>query len=115
LGLYFENATPSTVWVVYGHPSSYSWCNLGWYKKGWYKVDPGSTVKVWSGWIGGETFMYYAEDDFGHVWAGTHHTFVPWDAFYLCWEDTSGAGEVAGFRYFYLGGVYMDYTKRLVL
>jgi hypothetical protein len=115
MGLYFENATPSPVWVVYAHPSSYPQCDFGWYKKGWYQVAPGTTAKVWSGAIGGHSFMYYAEDDFGHVWAGPYHAFVPSDAFYLCWEDESGSGRVSGFRYFHVDVIYLDYTKRLVL
>jgi uncharacterized membrane protein len=115
MGLYFENATPSPIWVAYGHSSEYSWCDAGWYKKGWYKVGPGSTAKVWSGSIGGHCFVYYAEDDFGHVWAGPYTTFVPWNAFYLCWEDQSGAGKVLGFRYFCVPWIYLNYTKRLIL
>jgi hypothetical protein len=115
MGLYFENATPSTVWVVYGHPSTTPWCDAGWYKTGWYEIAPESTVKVWSGWIGGHSFEYYAEDDFGHVWAGEDLTFVPWDTFYLCWEDQMFPGKTQGLRWFYVGGVYVDYTKRLVL
>jgi hypothetical protein len=115
MGLYFENATPHTVWVTYGHQSSASWCDVGWYKKGWYKIAPASTAKVWSGWIGGHDFTYYAEDDFGHVWAGPYGTRVPWDAFYLCWEDTSGSDRYLGFRYFVVGWAYADYTKRLIL
>ncbi len=116
MGLYFRNNTPSTVWVFFGHPSSWPQCDLGWYKKGWYKIGPSSTAKVWSGTIGGHSFCYYAEDAHGHVWAGPYHTFAPWKAFYLCWEDTmSGGGKVVGTRYFHVSWWYLNYTKVLVL
>jgi uncharacterized membrane protein len=116
MGLYFENATPNTVWVTYGHPSTTPWCDAGWYKKGWYQVAPGAEAKVWSGSIGGHSFMYYAEDDFGHAWAGEYHAWVSWNSFYLCWEDQSTPpGAVVGFRHFVVPWPYLDYTKRLIL
>ena len=51
----------------------------------------------------------------GHVWAGPYTSFVPWDAFYLCWEDQMDPGKVQGFRWFHVGWAYLNYTKRLIL
>jgi hypothetical protein len=115
MGLYFQNTTPSTIWVAYAYYAP--GCEgEDWAKKGWYTVGAGSTVKVGSGWVGGNCFLYYAEDNAGHVWSGPYNTFVPFTAFEWCWNTAStGAGDTVGFRYFCVGLQYLDYTKRLLL
>jgi hypothetical protein len=116
MGLYFQNGTSQTVWVVFGYYSPGCEGGVDWAKKGWYPISPGSTVKVWSGWVGGNCWLYYAEDDFGHHWSGPYQTFVPWNAFDWCWTTAStGGGETVGFRYWCVDWYYMDYTKRLIL
>jgi hypothetical protein len=116
MGLYFKNGTPSTVWVVFGYYSPGCEGGVDWSKKGWYGIAPGATAKVWSGWVGGHCWLYYAEDDFGHVWSGPYHTFVPWNAFDWCWNTAStGGGEDVGFRYWCVNWNYIDYTKKLIL
>ena len=115
MGLYFHNKTNSPVWVVYAEyaPDCGDEGGVKWRKKGWYKVSSGKTVKVWSGWAGGDKFFFYAEDDFGHIWAGQYFTFVPWNAFNWCWNTASNNGTTVGLRKIY--GSNMDYTINLVL
>jgi len=116
MGLYFKNGTSSPIWVAYGYSAPGCEGGVDWAKKGWYNAAPGATVKVWSGWAGGRCWLYYAEDNAGHVWAGPYKTFVPDNAFDWCWNTASTAsGETAGFRYFCVGWQYMDYTKTLVV
>jgi hypothetical protein len=70
-------------------------------KKGWYQVLPGNTVKVWSGWAGGEKFFYFAEDDVGHTWGNGDSDFftrVPENAFEWCWDTGSSASRTVGLR-----------------
>jgi hypothetical protein len=115
MGLYFHNKTNATLWVVYAdyEPDCEDEGGVKWEKNGWYKVIPGKTVKVWSGWAGGNKFFFYAEDDFGHVWAGGFFTHIPWVAFSWCWATSSSSGRTLGLRKFFASN--MDYTINLVL
>jgi hypothetical protein len=63
MGLYFKNATVSPVWVVYGREAPGCEGGVDWAKAGWYEIAPAATVKVRSGWVGGDCWMYYAEDE----------------------------------------------------
>lgn len=115
MGLYFHNKTSATLWIVYAHyrPECVEDGGVKWEKKGWYKVTPGNTVKVWSGWAGGEKFFFYAEDHVGHVWAGPFFTDIPWSAFEWCWQTGSNMARTLGMRKFFASN--MDYTVNLVV
>jgi Protein of unknown function (DUF1036) len=115
VGLYFKNATVSPIWVIYGYEAPGCEGGVDWAKSGWYEIAPASTVKVRSGWVGGDCWMYYAEDDFGHVWAGPYNTFVPWNSFDWCWNTASTSGKTVGMRIFCLDWDVMDHTKILTL
>jgi hypothetical protein len=115
MGLYFRNNTPSPVWIVLGYHAPGCEGGVDWAKTGWYKVNPGSTAKVVSGYVGDQCWLYYAEDDFGHVWSGPYNTFVPWSAFNWCWTTASTSGKSVGFRYWCIAWYYWNYTKVLVL
>lgn len=115
MGLYFKNATVSPVWVIYGYERPGCEGGVDWAKKGWYQINPASTAKVWSGWVGGNCWMYYAEDDFGHSWAGAYNAFVPWTNFDWCWNTSSTSGKTVGMRIFCVDWDTMDDTKILTL
>jgi hypothetical protein len=59
--------------------------------------------------------MYYAEDDFGHVWAGPYRTSVPWDSFERCWNVLFSPARVVGFRVVCIDWDIMDYTINLTI
>lgn len=84
-------------------------------KKGWYSVAPGAEIKVYSGWVGGDAWFFYAEaDDFSPTWSGDFHTLVPNEPFDMCWG--LGIGPIArdlGFRRIRPGAEFMDYTVAL--
>jgi hypothetical protein len=67
------------------------------------------------GWVGGDCWLYYAEDDFGHIWAGPYNTFVPWNSFDWCWNTASTSGKSIGMRIFCVDWDIMDHTKILTL
>jgi hypothetical protein len=110
LGVYFRNDTNSTIWLAFASYSPGCEGGVNWEKKGWYEVRTGQTAKVWTGWAGGDCFLYYAEDDNGHVWAGPHPTQVPWNAFTWCWNTGCTTCRTVGFRSFCVSSEYMDYT-----
>ena len=113
MGLYFHNKTGATIWVAYAHHNPDCEGSSKWEKKGWYKATPGKTVKVWSGWAGGNKFFFYAEDHAGHVWAGPFTTHLPWTAFSWCWNTGSTNSRVLGLRKIIASN--MDYTITLVV
>jgi hypothetical protein len=115
MGLYFQNQTNLPVWVCFAYYRPGCEGGVDWDKKGWYEVSPGQTVKVWSGWAGNNTFLFYAEDGAGGVWEGPFPTFVPWNAFDWCWNTASNDGRTLGFRNFSVSWEYMDYTIQLNL
>lgn len=100
MGLYFHNATGSTIDLAYAARSSGCASEGGpsYLKKGWYVISAGETQKVWSGYAGPERFYYYAESATGR-WSGPYRSQVhPTNSFQWCWSVGSTAGEYVGFR-----------------
>jgi Protein of unknown function (DUF1036) len=115
MGLYFKNKTSEFVWVAYGYYAPGCAGGVNWAKKGWWQIPPGMTVKVRSGWVGGQKWFFYAEaNDFSPVWSGPYFTFLPWAAFDWCWVTSAGSGRTLGMRKVYVDPWYMDYTIGLV-
>jgi hypothetical protein len=120
MGLYFANSTGERVWVVFAYPDDDRVCDadgfsVDYFKKGWFSVEPGAEIKVYSGWVGGDAWFYYAEaDDFSPVWSGEHFTDVPNSAFDNCWELGFSSARRLGFRRIRPGAEFMDYTVRFV-
>lgn len=112
MGLYFKNGRQETIWVAFGYPQRGCEGGVDYAKKGWYRVTPGAEVKVYSGWVGGDAWFWYAEaDDRNPTWSGDYHTDVPTHAFDLCWNiGVSGAARRLGFRRKYIDWDVMDYT-----
>jgi hypothetical protein len=101
MGLYFRNETGSPVWVAYAESAPDCEGSTKWLKKGWYNILPGNTAKVWTGWAGGETFFFFAEDDAGRTWGNgdnDYYTQVPWNAFEWCWDTGSTTSRTVGLR-----------------
>jgi hypothetical protein len=121
MGLYFKNETQETLWIVFARPDPDHVCDndgftVDYFKRGWYSVAPGAEVKVYSGWVGGDAWFYYAEaDDFSPVWSGDFAAAVPDHAFDACWEVGYSTGRRLGFRRVRPGAEIMDYTVRLRL
>jgi hypothetical protein len=117
VGLYFENRTPTTVWVVYGYPNlscGSEGTGVQYSKKGWFFVTPGTDAKVHSGWVGGHAWFYYAESDGGLVWSGDYFTTVPDDVFDNCWGvGIGGVARNLGFRRVRPSAEIMDFTVSL--
>jgi hypothetical protein len=101
MGLYFHNATGSTIelaYAAYSRGCASEGTGQPYLKKGWYIISAGETQKVWSGYAGPERFYYYAESS-TRRWSGPWRTQVhPTDAFQWCWGVGSTAGEYVGFR-----------------
>jgi len=115
MGLYFKNKTNEFVWVAYGYYAPGCAGGVNWAKKGWWQIPPGMTVKVRSGWVGGQKWFFYAEaNDFSPVRSGPYFTFLPWAAFDWCWVTSAGSGRTLGMRKVYVDPWYMDYTIGLV-
>jgi Protein of unknown function (DUF1036) len=115
MGLYFKNKTNEFVWVAYGYYAPGCAGGVNWAKMGWWQIPPGMTVKVRSGWVGGQKWFFYAEaNDFSPVWSGPYFTFLPWAAFDWCWVTSAGSGRTLGMRKVYVDPWYMDYTIGLV-
>ncbi|MHA4218327.1 MULTISPECIES: hypothetical protein [Bacillus] len=49
-------------------------------------------------WAGGHKFLYYAEDGFGHIWAGNYFTQIPAYAFDWCWNMGSTDSRTLGLK-----------------
>lgn len=113
MGLNFRNSTSSTVYVAIGY-LNYGCSPVTYAKIGWYRLFPGETRQVWSGYAGGRTFFYYAEDSFGRSWSGAYFTQVPNQAFHLCWNAGCFPCRNLGFRRIDISIFYRDYTVNLV-
>src|SRR5215212_7944769 len=88
MGLYFHNATGSTIDLAYAAHSSGCASEGGqpYLKKGWYVISAGETQKVWSGYAGPERFYYYAESATAR-WSGPYRSQVhPTNSFQWCWS-----------------------------
>ena len=111
MGLYFKNKINETVWVAYAYHTPGCEGGVNWSKKGWFMVAPGATAKVYTGWVGGSKFFYFAEaDDLSPHWSGPFFTHLPWSAFDWCWNTSSSNGRTLGLRKVQISWEYMDYT-----
>ena len=114
MGLYFKNNTNEKLWVAYAYHSPGCEGGVDWAKKGWYGINPGGTVKVYSGWVGGDKFFFFAEaDDLSPSWAGRFFTPLPWNAFDWCWNTGSTNARTLGLRKLEIPWQYMDWTVGL--
>ncbi|WP_134705180.1 DUF1036 domain-containing protein [Ammoniphilus sp. YIM 78166] len=120
MALRFRNSTPNPVFVVLGYQNPA--CNNNFGIRGWYEVPPGRTVSVFGGRVGGRSFYWYAEDDFGHVWAGPIPQNVPNEAFDMCSIAACPPPRcrTVGFRTIRFTGTFdpittIDHTINLVL
>jgi hypothetical protein len=116
VGLYFQNRTQRNVWVAFAYPDERTCGGKGveYSKKGWYSVAPGAETKVYSGWVGGEAWFFFAEaDDQSATWAGDFETPIPDHAFDLCWGIDSSNAKNVGFRRVRPSAEIMDYTVAL--
>ena len=74
--LKFHNDTSNDVWVATVRTSEkgclepYCPTQKKWIRKGWWKIAPNGTATVYSDPWGEGFWKFYAEDQFGHVWAG---------------------------------------------
>jgi len=119
MGLYFKNRTQARIWAVFAYPKKQCGektpAGVDYAKKGWYPVAPGQEVKVYSGWVGGDAWFFYAESDGGSpVWAGDYRTDVSIYAFDNCWDTGWSTGREVGCRRVRPGADVMDYTISLV-
>lgn len=113
MGLNFRNTTGATVYVAYAY-LNFNCRPVTYAKIGWYRVDPGQTVQVWSGFAGGHTFFYYAEDLFGRVWSGSYFTQVPRTGFHWCWDTRCATCRTVGMRRIYVDLFNADFTINLI-
>ncbi|MDR6778446.1 hypothetical protein J2W98_002723 [Paenibacillus peoriae] len=113
MGLNFRNSTNAAIFVVFAYPD-FSCTPVNYSKAGWYRVNPGQTIQVWSGFAGGNTFFYYAEDDFGREWRGTYFTQVPENAFNWCWDTGCTTCRSVGLRRIAVSPFVLDYTINFV-
>ena len=115
MGLYFKNKRSETVQVVFAYHRPGCEGGVNWAKKGWYKILPGNTAKVYTGWVGGSKFFYYAEAvDQSPSWAGPFFTHLPWNAFDWCWNTASNNGRTLGLRKIEISPQFLDYTINLI-
>jgi hypothetical protein len=78
MGLYFHNATGSTIDLAYAESSpgcASEGTGQPYVKKGWYIISAGETQKVWSGIAGPKRFYYYAESA-TRRWSGPYRSQV---------------------------------------
>lgn len=109
MGLYFRNNTPNTLYIAFAYYDSA--CEgaagvLSFRKKGWHVLAPGQTKLVWSGWAGGRRFYFYAEDSVGNKWDGPHTTYIPRQAFNLCWGVGCSTCRILGLRETLIGDIF---------
>ncbi|MER5268564.1 DUF1036 domain-containing protein [Actinosynnema sp. NPDC002837] len=112
MGLYFKNRSNERLWVAYAYHAPGCEGGVDWAKKGWYQVDPGGTVKVYTGWVGGGKFFWFAEaDDLSPRWSSQQFlTHLPWNSFDWCWTTASTDGRTLGMRKLEISWEFMDYT-----
>jgi hypothetical protein len=115
MGLYFKNSRSQPIWVVIGYPSHGCEGGVDYAKKGWWRIAPGAEAKVYTGWVGGDAWFWYAETDDGHTtWSGNYRTDVHLHRFDLCWNiGVGGAARRLGFRRKRIDWDIMDYTFKL--
>jgi hypothetical protein len=114
MGLYFKNKINETVWVAYAYHAPGCEGGVDWAKKGWFQVSPGATAKVYTGWVGGSKFFFFAEaDDLSPAWSGPFFTHLPWNAFDWCWNTASTNGRTLGLRKLVISWEFMDFTVGL--
>lgn len=117
MALRFRNSTPNPVFVAVNYPNE--GCGNGRAIRGWYEVSPGRTVTIYGGSVTLNSFYWYAEDDFGHVWGGTRIFNVPNEAFdmYSIAACPPPRCRPLGFRYLAFGGNFFssNHTINLVL
>jgi hypothetical protein len=112
MGFSFRNGTNAALFISFGYfnllcrPTTFV-------KTGWYRVDPGQTRQVWSGFVGGQTFYYYAEDAFGRRWAGQFFTQVPSTPYRWCWDTGCSTCRTVGFRGIRMGLLVANFTLTL--
>jgi Protein of unknown function (DUF1036) len=115
MALYFKNKTNELLWVAYAYHAPGCEGGVNWAKKGWWSIPPGMTVKVRSGYVGGQKFFFFAEaDDFSPVWTGPFTTHLPWQAFDWCWTTGSTNGRILGMRKILTSVLNWDYIVGLV-
>ncbi|WP_083837541.1 DUF1036 domain-containing protein [Paenibacillus sp. Aloe-11] len=111
MSLYFTNSTNYTIYAAYAYPSSS--CSSNYSKMGWYRIEPGDTRRVWRGSVGGNTFYYYGENNYGDEWSGTYYTRLPNGTnrnFHWCWNYSSGSTRQVGLRRLPIDSSVDDYT-----
>lgn len=114
MGLFIRNSTNQTIWVAFGYYNPL--CRPTTYRKaGWYRLDPGQTRQIWSGYAGGQTFYYYAENiNRTRVWQGPFVTRVPDTAFNVCWDTSNVNWDVIGMRSIRVGLFNFDFVINFV-
>lgn len=113
MGLYFHNRTNSTAYVAYAYYDST--CPDGdtkWTKLGWFRLAPGQKGKVWSGYVGGRTFYYYAYNSSGE-WSGEYPTQVPSNSFKWCWDTGCTTCTTVKFKKINVSWYVLDQTINL--
>lgn len=109
MGLNFRNSTNAAIFVAYAYPD-FSCSPVNYSKAGWFRVNPGQTIQVWSGFAGGNTFFYYAEDHFGREWRGSYFTQIPQQAFNWCWDTGCTTCRNLGLRRVTVGPFVLNHT-----
>lgn len=112
MGVNFRNSTNAAIFLVFSYPD-FSCTPVNYSKAGWFRVNPGQTIQVWSGFAGGNTFFYYAEDDFGRTWRGSYFTQVPENAFDWCWDTGCTTCRNVGLRRIAVSPFVLNYNYRL--
>ncbi|MDP7981228.1 DUF1036 domain-containing protein [Bacillus sp. WLY-B-L8] len=94
--LIFENDTGRDLWVAIAFEDQ-SCVGSKWRKEGWWKINPRSTVTVFTGPTKNRTFYYFAHDKgYQYVWEGdAYHTYLPDEAFSRCWDESGGTNRRA--------------------
>lgn len=111
MGLYFRNEAWNPLWVAIGYPRRGCEGGVDYAKKGWWQVPAFETVKVWTGWVGGDPWFFYAEAHNPLTrWGGDYFTQVPNNAFDLCWNVGVNPSSNEGFGRVDISWEIMDYT-----
>lgn len=114
MGLYFHNNHNEKIFVAFAFVHQGCEGGVNWEKKGWYGINPGGTTKVWTGWVGGSKFFYFAEaSDRSPAWSGQFFTQMPPRAFSWCWNTGSTDSRNLGLRKIEIGAQFLDHTVNL--